>query len=100
MNREKDSVKAMLEDYAKNMEDHRSYLKEVFNRTDSVESEMGSEFRKLFPNAPASKESGHPLLKIARATFMDVISDSGLSPIYSELAYRSFCDEIEKIANK
>jgi len=95
---EVDPVKNVESQYHKNMEDNRSTLTTLFSRAGDVQTNQSAEARKLFPGAEGQKESGNPLMKVARAQFMEAVSNKDLSPIYKELAFQSVCDEMQKLA--
>lgn len=96
---ETDPVKATMNDRSKIVEDTRTQLGTLFDNTSSVQSNQTSEINKLFPGGHGTKQHGNALIKVARANFFDAVG-SRLSPLYAEQAYRSFCDEIEKIASR
>lgn len=99
-NEDSDVEKVVRSDYKKNLSDNREYLGGIFTRASAVEDTQSSEIKKLFPSTDGDRESGNPLMKVARAAFHRSTQNVGLSPIYSELAFQSFCDELEKIVDE
>lgn len=91
------------DEYAANMDDNRTYLKDIFDNAKSVEQNQTKHVGRLFPGK-SKKESGQVLLKVARQLFDAALENvpDGLvktaEPHYREAAFRSFVSELEKIA--
>lgn len=79
----------------------RSYLGHLFDGTGEVEKSQTQLMNRLFPGS-SKKESGTPLIKTAHDIFTQAVFGHELlkhaSPAYLEVAYRGFCNELEKIA--
>ncbi len=86
-----------------NMADSRETLGKLFSGTGEVEKAEGKYIGKLFPG-DAKKESGYPMMKVARQLFDDAVSKVPFftmklaSDAYREVAFRSFVTELEKLA--
>jgi hypothetical protein len=93
-----DSAEVAVSDLNRNMSDNRATLTGLFDNADAVASNQSAHVNKLFPDVHGTREYNHPLLKAAKAQFMESVSDKDMAPLYKELAFQSFCDEIEKIA--
>lgn len=98
-----DSAQYAKQEHDANMSDSRADLKNYFNRADDIERNNTSEVRKLFDMPGKDIRVNHPLMKVARDVFFDALSRQGnfmktATPIHLELAYKSFTDELEKIA--
>ncbi len=97
-----DSVQLTTQEYRKNREDDRQYLNSIFPNAGEVQSNQSATVKKMFDSIPKDAIVGTPLLKVARAVFFDAVNSGRIktaSPIHAELVYRSFANELEKIAN-
>jgi hypothetical protein len=86
-----------------NKEDHRAYLHSIFSQAGAVQSNQSAELKKLFPNMPKDTIVSNPLIKVGRNTFFAALHgyDGTMkvaSSIHREIAFKAFCDELEKIA--
>lgn len=97
-----DNAKETVDEYSRNQADSRQQLQGLFNHAGAVSSDLTATAKKVFPNAHGTKISGHPMLKVAsRAVFFAALEHQHVkiaSPLQREVAYHSFCDELEKIA--
>lgn len=96
-----DSAQLTTQQYNQNMADSREYLHSAFSNAGAVESNQSASVKKLFENIPSGAIVGTPLLKVARAIFDEALERGAIktaSPIYAELSYRAFVNELEKIA--
>lgn len=96
-----DSAELTTQQYRQNLADNREYLHGAFSNAAAVESNQTASVKKLFNNIPSGAIPGGPLLKVARAIFDEAVEKGKVkmaSPIHAEVAYRSFLDELEKIA--
>jgi hypothetical protein len=96
-----DSAEATTQEHNRIKEDDRQYLHNTFSKAEEVQSNQTATMKKLFPSLPGHTITSSPLLKVARAVFDEALQNGAIktaSPFYAELAYRSFCDELEKIA--
>lgn len=87
-----------------NTKDNRTYLGGLFDNTSSVEKHQTKQVGKLFSGKGVEQEPGGQFLKVARVIFDDAMLSAhkeGLmktaSPAYREVAFHSFCQELEKI---
>lgn len=105
---ENDSAAATVAEYQRIQEDSRNFLHETFSNAASVQSNQGSEIGKLFSGPNGTKISGNPLLKLASdgeildELWQGVVQNQPeklAQPLYLELQYRSFRDELEKIGS-
>ncbi len=104
-----DSAEATVQEHNRNKEDNRQYLHGIFPNAGEVQTEQGRDVRKLFSSIPSHAITSNPLLKLAllkeasRDTFFGAFQRANLlktaSPLYLELAYGAFTNELEKIAN-
>lgn len=97
-----DSAEATNAEFNQNQEDNKQYLNATFGQAGAVASNMAAT-KKLFSREGVDTVVGHPLLKMAsRELFFNSLQQRGLlktaSAIHLEVAYNSFCDELEKIA--
>ncbi len=96
-----DSAQLTTQQYRENMADSREYLHGAFSQAGAVEGNQSATVKKLFNNIPSGAIVGTPLMKVARAIFDEAVEKGVIktaSPIHAEVAYRSFIDELEKIA--
>lgn len=106
-----DSAELMTQQQNQVHADDRDYLHSVFAHAAAVQNNQSSELKKLFPGMHASSHpdshkrdvvTSSPLIKVARDTFFAAIEETNFlktaSPFHLELAYRSFVEELEKIA--
>ena len=81
--------------------DSRDYLGGLFSRASDVQNNQSKTVSKLFPGN-SKKEYGTVLMKTAHTVFIESMVGRGLlktaSPAYTEVVFRGFCDELEKIA--
>lgn len=95
-----DSAEATNAEVAKTRADDHTYLSGLFTKAEAVQSDQSSTMKHLFPGAEGTKVYGNPFIK---AAFYRGIRERNLlktaSPIHCELAFNSFCDELEKIAS-
>lgn len=98
--RASDGQETALEEVAANRADSGSYLGGMFSQAGNVKSTDSKLVGKLFPGKE-EKETGNHLLKVAHALFEQALPQVTLlktaSPMYREVAFRSFVDELEKI---
>lgn len=104
-----DSAEATIQEHNRNKEDNRQYLHDVFSNAGEAQSEQGKDVRKLFANATSRTITSNPLLKLAhsknaiRESFFGAFQNASIlktaAPIYLELAYSSFNNELEKITS-
>ena len=99
-----DSSGVAENEYEKNLKDSNTILHELFTQATSTESNQSSEAKKLFPGSDHEmhRESGNPLMKVAKSVFLDIVQSTEFSktasPLHLELAFGSFCNELAKIA--
>lgn len=97
---EEDNSSIARKEYDANRQDNRSYLGSLFSRAEEVERQMTSDAGRVLSN---KTESGSPFIKVAaRQLFDELIADGQwaktASPVYREVALRSFTSELEKLA--
>lgn len=99
---ENDSAAATAAEHSKIKEDNRQYLHGIFPNAGAVQENQTAHIKKLFSNLPKDTITSNPLLKVARAMFYEAVQHGQFmktaSPIQRELAFSSFCNELEKIA--
>ena len=96
-----DAVEVADKEIASNSQDNKAYLGTLFDNTSSVQRHQTKQLDKLLPGK-TPKETAAPLIKAAaRELFDSALSEAGLlktaSPAYREVAFRSFCSELEKL---
>lgn len=98
-----DSAQVTTSEHNSNKEDNRQYLHGIFPNAGEVQSNQTATVKKLFNNTKDAITS-NPLMKLAEArrVFFGAINANGMaktaSPMYLELMFSSFKDELEKIA--
>lgn len=99
---ENDSAASATQEHNKIKEDSRDYLHTLFPNAGAVQENQSAHMKKLFTDLGKDTVIGNPLIKVARAVFFNAVQQGDFlktaSPIHVEMAYRSFCDELEKIA--
>lgn len=98
-----DQREQAVSEYERTLSDSKDYLGSLFTNTGKIQKYQDDTVRRLFPGTHKGSESGNPLLKVAsRQAFLQALEQTEFmktaSPMYLELSYRSFCDELEKIA--
>lgn len=104
-----DSAEATTQEHNNNKEDNRQYLHSIFPNAAEVQSNQSATIKKLFSETSGKTITSNPLLKlgsavfktISREPFINAINETSFfknaSPLYIELAYGAFCNELEKI---
>ena len=96
-----DPAMAASDEYENNLKDNRDYIHTLFSKSHDAETYQGKLYRELFPSVEGKKESGNPLMKVARESFLSSIQNTRFmkiaSPIHIETAFRSFINELENI---
>jgi len=99
---ENDSAASTVQEHNRIKEDNRNYLHQIFPNAGAVQENQSAHLKKLFNDIPKDAIISNPLIKVARDLFFGAIQHGEFlktaSPIHVEMAYRSFCDELEKIA--
>ncbi len=94
-----DNATTALKEYNSNRSDSRRYLGGLFSRADEVEKQMTSAASKVLES---KNQSGSPFIKVARDLFEAGLEQTNFSktasPTYREVAFRSFVNELEKLA--
>lgn len=90
-------------DYEANQADVRSTIHELFSQAGNIEAYQNKVYRELFPNVEGRKQSGNPLMKVARAAFYENVSRTAFaktaSSLQIEAAFRSFVNELDLISS-
>lgn len=98
-----DSAAATTDEFESNQKDQNAFLHANFSRASSVQAQQTAEAKKIWSDVDGKKISGNPLMKVAmRNVFNNAVYNTHIlkeaSPIHCEMAFQSFCDELEKIA--
>lgn len=95
-----DNAEIARREYHANRSDNRRYLGGLFTKADEVEKQMTAAAGKVLEH---KNDSGSPFIKVARDAFEEMFSRTGMaktaSPTYREVAFRSFANELEKLAS-
>jgi hypothetical protein len=99
---ENDAAASAAHEHNQNKSDSRDQLHTLFANAGAVQSNQTEHLKKMFHDLPKDTVTRNPLIKMARAAFFDAVGQGEIlktaSPIHIELAFSSFCDELEKIA--
>lgn len=93
-----DSQEKALSEVEKNKKDSTSEMKDLFKNTGKATKQVTKTMDKVLPGKTEKETGNNPLLK---AAFAQTVEDLSLpySPGHSGVMFRSFRDELEKIAS-